>query len=189
MEKGRPYTGAKKRAPSKMKLDKTFQFCIDGTLVKETLEDLPKGVTIVGARVRLGTQFKRQRAVVPTKLRKSGCCYMCHVLPSTEAELAFDQVEAKTIIKASREVSKHIGCDADRAYFRYLTLSNGKSTGKFVRTTKEMRPDERDLRKKAVVLGLEDAEGQIQTLIADISANKYYCHKQTIEVTTILCSK
>ena len=186
---GQGVMGQTKLAPKNMKMDKTFQWCMDSILVDETLDDLPKGITIIGAKVRLGSPFTRARKIISTKLKKMGVTYLSSTVPSVEAVLVFDQVAKGTIKQHVKAAAKEIGADYERAYFQYITLTNGQGTGKFQRTTKEMRPDDRDLRKKAVVLGLTEGEAKVQSLISDLSANKYFCKKQTIEVTTVLCSK
>ena len=108
--------------------------------------------------------------------------------PAYEAYLVFDQVTKTTIRKAIKEVSKALDLNEEAAYLKYIVLSNGQGSGKFERTTKEIRPDETDLRKKLTVLGLTDAEGKIQTLIADISAKKYVCKIQEVSTRTVICS-
>ena len=187
--KNKPRLGQRKFATNerfKNQKDRN-QYCIDGVLVKEVLDYIPKDLTIIGARIRVGTPFKRQKSVVPNKLRKYGCTYMVHSLPTTEAEITVDQVSATTIKRAIREVCKGINADPGKATFRYLTLSNGTATGQFTRTTKEMRPDERDLRKKANVLGLKEAQGKISTLIADLGVKNYHCSWEEITTRVVTC--
>ncbi len=108
--------------------------------------------------------------------------------PSYEASLVFDQVDPSVIRNSIKEVGKALDLDTERAYFRYIILSNNDGTGKFERTTKEIRPDETDQRKKLIVMGLTEAEGKIQSLISDISAKKYSCKIQEITSRTVICS-
>jgi hypothetical protein len=50
--------------------------------------------------------------------------------------------------------------------------------------------DAADLRKKLRVMGLEDAQGKIQSLIADIGTGKYKCNFQEVLVKQIsLCER
>jgi len=164
------------------------QFCIDGHLVDEVLKDLPKGITIFGAKVVVGKGFSKHKAKIPNRLRKYGVQQLNEHKPAYEAYLVFDQVTRTTIKKSIHEVSKALDLNEEAAYFKYLTLSNGKGTGKFERTTKEIRPDETDLRKKLTVLGLTDAEGKVQTLIAEISAKKYECQIKEVSTRTVICA-
>jgi len=187
--KSRAYLGTKKYAPKTFKSSEGMQYCIDGVYVDEVLKGLPDNIKIIGGQVRIGTAWKRTKEVVPVALRRLGCTYFTKLHPSSEANITFDQISKTAIKENVKKACKLIDADYKKAHFRYITLTNGESNGRFERTTKELHPDERDLRKKATVLGLKDATGKIQGLIADISANKYFCRKQTVEVTTVICSK
>lgn len=163
------------------------QYCIDAVLVDEVLKSLPNNITIIGARVRVGSPFKREKAIVPNKLRRFGCNYMIHSLPSTEAVITVDQVKPSTITTAIKKVAEYIHADPSKATFKYITLSNGTATGKFERTTKDIRLDEKDLRKKANVLGLKEGQGKITSLIADLHAKNFRCSWEEVTVRIVTC--
>jgi hypothetical protein len=170
------------------------QFCIDGFYVDEILKGLNGSVQIIGAQIRFGMPMKRQKVVVPTKLRKLGCSLMYQILPTLEAEIILDKTTPALIRKVVKQVAEHVGIDPAQAQFAYITLTNGEGTGRWVKTTKEMAPKDEnealDLRRKAKMLGLTDASGKIQSLIADIGAGKYQCDFQDVQIKQIaLCKK
>jgi len=184
-------TGTKKLAPKekKGKRDKTAtQFCLDGYLVSEVLDGLPTGITILGAKVLIGAVHQRHKIVVPNRLKKMGVEKIEESVVSQQATLVFDQVTKTTIKSMVKGVSDSMKIDPAAAFFKYLTLSNGEASGKFEHCTKEIKPDETDLRKKLRVLGLTDGEGKINTLISALGARKYACEIKMEEVRTIVCS-
>ncbi|MHA2047111.1 MAG: hypothetical protein ACW99G_20155 [Candidatus Thorarchaeota archaeon] len=182
-------TGAKKLVPKSMKNKVATQFCIDGYLVNDVLNQVPGDVTINGAKVYVGKSFSKSKQSIPTSLKKMGVQSLYEHVPAQEAILVFDEVNKKTIKTKVADVCKYIDGDPDKAYFKYIVLDNGESKGKFERCTKEIKPYDEDLRKKLVVLGLTDAEGKVQSLIRDLGAKKYECKIQVEEVRTITCSK
>jgi hypothetical protein len=178
--------------PKKMKKDGvTTQFCIDGYTVDEVLSDLPSNVSIIGAQVGVGQSFNKRKMIVPTKLKKLGVASMRATLPTEEASLVFDEVDPKTIRKSIEGVCDIMGVEKNKSWFKYITLAtaDGSAFGKFERTTKEIRPDETDLRKKLTVLGLTEGRGKMSNLIRAISANKYECKMQEVSVRTVMCNK
>ncbi len=184
-----PLTGTNKKYQGNGKTGNTLtQFCIDGYLVEEVLGLLPKGIKIFGAKVVVGSGFSKCKTQIPNRLRKYGLQSLRTHIPTYEGDLVFDEVSKQTIKDSINGVCDALNLKNERAYFKYLTLSNGTAVGKFERTTKEIRPDETDLRKKLTVLGLTDGEGKIQGLIADISAKKYSCKIQEVVVRTVICS-
>jgi hypothetical protein len=178
-----------KLAPKNLKKDKTVtQYCIDGYLVNEVLDDLPTGVTIIGAKVLIGSVHQRHKIVVPNRMKRLGVQMIQESVATQQATLVFDQV-SKTVIKSKvAQVSRSMGVDPNLAFFKYITLQVTDATGKFEHCTKEIKPDETDLRKKLRVLGLEDAEGEVKNLIKVLSAKKYMCTIQHEQVRTIICS-
>ena len=185
-----PRTGTRKLIKDKnKKTGELTQFCIDGYLVKEVLDALPSGVRIIGAQVHIGKAFSKCKLARTNKLKQLGVSWVRETMPTKEVAIVFDVTTKKTIQGIVDEVSEILKVDKNTAYFKYLTLSNTLGTGKFVRTTKEIHPDDKDLRKKLTVLGLTDADGRIQSLIADISAKKYVCTIQEIPVRTIICAR
>ncbi len=184
-----PTTGTQKLYKGNGKAGKVLtQFCIDGYLVDEVLKGIPKDVIIFGAKVVVGKGFSKHKTRIPNRLRKFGVTQLNMHEPAYEAFLVFDQVVRSTIVSSIKSVSEALELEVGGAYFKYLTLSNGEGTGKFERVTKEIRPDETDLRKKLTVLGLTDAEGKIQSLIGELSAKKYECKIQEVTTRTVICS-
>ena len=181
-------TGTKKLAKG-LKAKTAAQFCIDGYLVKEVLDGLPTGITILGAKILIGAVHQRRKIIVPTVMKKMGVQKLEESVVSQQATLVFDQTTKPTIKSMVKAVSAKMGVDPDAAFFKYITVKNGEAVGKFEHCTKEIKPDERDLRKKLRVLGLTDGEGKINTLIRDLSAKKYECQIKMEEVRTIVCSQ
>ena len=184
----------KKNAPKKVKSkDNAIQHCIDGYHVKEVLDSLSKKVTIIGCRIRFRYPIKRKKVVIPKDLRAVGCSYLQQIQPGLEAEITLDQVTPMQIKRAVKAVAEHIGQDADEAYFSYLTVANGSASAKFVITTKEMEPkgeDAADLRKKLKVLGLDEGQGKVQSLLAELHTGVYRCDFETVvEKKIALCRK
>ena len=173
---------------AKNKKDVKTQFCIDGYLVSEVLAGIPEGVSIVGAQVRVGKSFNKYKMVVPNKLKRKGVTAM-KTFPSVEVTVTFDAVAKGTITRIVKEACTILDIEAERAWFKYITLGKDGAAGKFVRCTKEIRPDETDLRKKLTVLGLVEGTGRISTLISALSAKKYECRMSEVPVRTIICSK
>lgn len=164
------------------------QFCIDGVLVDEVLKNL-NGVSIIGAKVYVGKAFSKHKCTIPNSLKKMGVQSMYEHVPAQEAIMVFDNTNKATILEKVAEVCKYIDGDKSKAYFKYLTVSNGESTGKFERCTKEIKPYDEDLRRKLVVLGLTDGDGKISSLIATLGAKKYECQITMEEKRVIICSK
>lgn len=184
-----PITGTNKAYKGNGKHGQTLtQFCIDGYLVEEVLGMLPKNIKIFGAKVVVGTGFSKHKTQIPNRLKKFGLQSLRTHIPSYEGDLVFDEVSRKSIKDSIKGVCEALNLKEEKAYFKYITLSNGTANGKFERTTKEIRPDETDMRKKLTVLGLTDAEGKIQGLVADISAKKYHCKIQEVTSRTVICS-
>lgn len=184
----------KKRAPEKVEKKRdAIQHCIDGVMVSDVLKSVPNGIKIIGCRIRFGYPIKRKKIVVPREIAKAGCNYLQQIMAGLEAEVTLDETTPTQIRKSCKVVAEYIGADPDLASFRYITLSNGQGTGKFVACTKEMTargPDAADLRKKLKVMGLEDAQGRIQSLIADIHAGGFRCNFQEVTVKQIsLCER
>lgn len=172
----------KKQAPKNLKDKKeAIQHCIDGYFVEEILKGIPAGIKIVGCQIRFGMPMRRKKIVVPKKLREVGTWSIYQIQPTLEAQINLDNVSKTQIRNSVKVVADYCGCDPELAQFDYITLSNGQGTGKFMKTTKEMEArgeDAADLRKKLKVLGLTDAEGRIQSLIADVNAGAYRCDFQ-----------
>jgi hypothetical protein len=164
------------------------QYCIDGYLVDEVLEQIPANVKIIGAKVFVGQSYSKHKKAIPTALRKLGVQSLREHKPALDATLVFDEVNKSAIKTSVKEVCKKLNESPEKAYFMYVTLKNGTSTGKFVHTTKERVATEADLRKKARVLGLEDVDGDAKGLIKALSAKKYVCSISTQEVRTIMCT-
>ncbi|MBW1672045.1 MAG: hypothetical protein JRJ45_00115 [Deltaproteobacteria bacterium] len=182
----------KKSAPKK-EVKNAVQYCIDGIHVEDVLPQLKK-VDIIGCRIRFGMPIRRQRVVVPVRMRKCGVQTLSEIKSGLEAEIVLDATSPSLIRKAVKQVAKFIDTDPAKASFRYLTIGNGCGSAKFGATTKEMKPqkdnDALDLRKKAKVLGLMEGQGKVNTLCSRIGAEKFRCDIQTItERKIVLCRK
>jgi len=183
----------KKKAPKKVDAKNAVQYCIDGIHVDDVLP-LVKQVKIIGCRISFGMPLRRQRVVVPVKMRKCGVRTLSEIKSGLEAEIVLDSTTPALVRKAVKQVAQFIDTDPARASFRYLTLGDGAGSAKFSATTKEMTPqdekDALDLRKKAKVLGLVDGQGKVNSLCAKIGAEKFRCDIQTIvERKIVLCRK
>jgi hypothetical protein len=180
-------TGAKKLA--KKVVDKT-QYCIDGVLVNEVLDGLPtKGVKIIGATVDINHYSQRKRLPIPNKLKRLGLSLYSQREVDVRAAITFDETTADVIKRNVRLICNALGADPAKATFHYLTLQNGTSAGKFIRTKKDITPSDNDLRKKTNVLGLVDAQGDVASLIRGVSADAYTCNIQTVETRVVICNK
>jgi len=179
-------TGTKKLA--KKEVAKT-QYCLDGVLVNEVLDALPKKVEIIGAQLDINHYSNRKRLPIPNKLKRLGMSMYSEREVDFRGAITFDQTTPETIKRNTRLICKAIGADPSKVTFRYITLRNGKSAGKFQRTKKDITPADNDLRKKTNVLGLTDAEGDVASLIRSVSADAYTCDIQTVETRVVVCSK
>jgi hypothetical protein len=70
-----------------------------------------------------------------------------------------------------------------------VEIAVGDNTAVFVRTKKEIHPDETDQRKKLTVLGLTSSEGNIVTILRALSAKKYSCKIEIIPTKRIMCGE
>lgn len=182
-----PVTGTKKVA--KKEVDKT-QYCIDGVLIDEVLDSLPKkGITIIGAGIHINHYSNRKRMPIPNKLKRLGVSLLSTRELDVRGAMVFDKTTPVIIKRNVRLACQLLGTTIEKASFEYLTIENGKSTGKFKRTKKDIIPSDNDLRKKTNVLGLIDAQGDVAGLIKSVSADAYKCNIQTIETRVMICTK
>lgn len=182
----------KKKAPVSKK-ENLIQYCIDAHLVDDVLP-LIKHVTIIGCGVRFGMPIKRQKTIVPVKLRKCGVNRMSEIKAGLEAEITLDQTTPTSIKRSVKTVANHLGVDPKVASFRYLTLADKQGSGRFEVTTKEMQPQKEgeaiDLRRKARVLGLTNGTGKVNSLCSKIGAGKFRCDIETVkESKIVLCRR
>jgi hypothetical protein len=185
-----PRTGTKKLVKDKKQKTREYvQYCIDAYRIEEVFNQIPKDVNIIGASAVVGKGYNKHKIVVPTKLKKLGMQTMREHQPGIEGIMVFDAVSVNAIRKAIKAACAELGVDYDKAYFKYITLSNGDGVGKFKRCTKEIKPDETDLRKKLIVMGLEDADGDIKSLIRTLGASAYRCSIKEEVVRTMTCQK
>ena len=165
------------------------QMCIDGYLVHEVLPMIPKSVNIVGANVMISIPGKSHKIVVPNALRRLGVTYMREKFASKEASLVFDEVKPYLIEKNVKKICTAINADYKSAYFESLALSSQDASVRFHKMTKEIHPDETDLRKKAKVLGAKTGIGKVSNVYAALSASEYVCDFETIQVRIATCKK
>ena len=181
-------TGQKKVAKKYKSKDET-QYCIDGVLINEVLDNLSDKVEIIGAKVYVGLGYKKKKLAISNKLKRLGVQSIYANEPNKQAIVVFDATTKATIKRKCREVAREIIADVDKAYFKYLTVRGADGSGKFERTTKDIRPDDTDLRRKMIVLGLTEAEGKVNSLLAVLHAEAYKCKIDTVEVRTFICTK
>lgn len=180
--------GSKKFAPVDMKKE-AYQFVIDGTHIDEVLKQIPSTLKIIGAKLLCVKGTKTSHCIVPNALKKFGVDRMRVREASHEISWVFDET-TKSIIKENVEKTiKNQKLDINRVIFSYVVLQNSEAVGKFCRTSKEINPDETDLRKKLHVLGLTSGKGKISTLIQDLGAKKYKCEIKETTARLLICSK
>ena len=165
------------------------QFVIDGYLVNEVLSHIPPTIKILGARVIVNSMGLRHKVVIPNALRKCGISVITERAPSKECTFTFDATNEQIIRRYVKEGSIKLGLDPNKAYFQYVLLSNEKGNVMFRHCTKEIRPDETDLRKKLRVLGATEGTGQTQSVISELNAKKYRCVIKEEPVKFVMCYK
>lgn len=180
--------GSKKIAPVNMRKEE-HQFVIDGYLVDEVLSQIPASLTIIGASVYTVRREKSSKVVVPNVLRKYGVSHIWKQGSTTRTALIFDQISKQALKDKIAHVCRVQGSEYQGSSFKYIILSNGKGTVKFEFCTKEITPDETDLRKKLKVLGAVMGQEQVQSVISDLNASKYKCVIRQEAVKLIMCSK
>ena len=181
-------TGSKKIAHVNMRKEE-HQFVIDGYLIDETLKQIPDGINIIQAGVciyRIGTKHK---IMVPNVLKKLGIQSMREHGIAKEVIFVFDSIHKTSLVRNLKEACKKVELPYEKAYFKYIVLGNKEATGRFDHCTKEVKPDETDLRKKLRVLGCVSGTGKIQSLLADLGAHKYECRIKEEPVKFVMCSK
>lgn len=181
-------SGTKKIAPINMRKEE-HQFVIDGYLVDEVLKQVPAGLKIIQAYVYAVDHKSTAKIAIPNSLKKLGVSSIYTAGSSKRVTLTFDQTSKENIKNKLDQVCKLLNLDRNRAYFRYVVLSNGEGTVKFEHCTKEIKPDETDLRKKLRVLGATLGTGKVQSVISNLNASKYVCHIKEQPVRFIMCSK
>lgn len=184
----KPKTGAKKQAPVNMR-NEAHQFVIDGYLVDEVLSQLPPTIQIIQACIRVHKIDSSRKLVVPNALRKLGVGSMWSRGAAIACQIMFDQTSKENIKQKVAAVCKQMGFNRPRAYFKYIVLANAVGTLKFEQCTKEIKPDETDLRKKLRVLGATVGQGQVQNVIATLNAKKYKCVIKEEPVKFVMCYK
>jgi len=180
--------GSKKEFP-KLKRGVGIQFCIDGVLVHEVLKMLPKNIKIYGARVFLKEFGKGNKIVIQNALRRLGVTSIFERRSTKDVSITFDEVPREIIEHNTKKVCEMIGTNYLKAYFHTITLANKEASAQFSRTTKEIHPDETDLRKKLIVLGAIEGKGPVHNLFADIGAAEFECSVQEVTVRTAICKK
>ena len=186
--KPRIYMGAKRLAPVDMRKDE-YQFIIDGYLINEVLKQIPTPIKIVQAYVHLIQRGSEHRIAVPNALKKFGVSSIRAHEGGKMASMVFDSISKAALQDNVAKACKALNMPYDKAYFQYIVLSNGESSGKFSHCTKEVRPDETDQRKKLRVLGLVSGAGKVQGLLADLGAKKFHCSIKEQTIKVVMCSR
>lgn len=179
---------ARKQAPVNMR-NEEHQYVIDGYLVDEVLDQIPSTLSILGAHISVTGPQRNSKVVIPNAARKLGVSSMYSRAAQTAGRMTFDQTSKSNIKTKVTEVCKVLGFVREKAMFKYITISNGKGVVRFNFATKEIKPDETDLRKKLKVLGATIGSGQVQSVISDLNAKKYRCTIKEEPVKFVMCYK
>lgn len=181
-------SGTKRIAPIDMRKEE-HQFVIDGYLVDEVLSQIPPILKILGGNVTIMNKEKNGKIVVPNIVRKLGVTSMYRTGSMQAASIVFDQISKEAIKNNVSLACKTLNMDRSRAYFRSILLSNGAGTVRFKHVTKEIKPDETDLRKKLRVMGATLGHGKVQSVISSLNAKKYKCVIKEEPVKFVMCYK
>lgn len=181
-------TGAKKIAPVNMKKEE-HQFVIDGYLVDEVLRQIPPTLVINQAHVCLIKRGLERRLVVVNELKKHGVTVLREQGTALRGSLICDKISKAGLIGKVKTACKMLNMPYDKAYFKYIVLANDDGAAIFEHCTKEIRPDETDLRKKLRVLGATSGTGKVQSVIQEIGAKKFRCVIKEEPVKLIMCSR
>jgi hypothetical protein len=168
------------------------QYCIDAYLVDEVLKAIPSTLEIIGANILIGIERSSHKVVVPNKLKKLGVTYMRERQANLETNVTFYGPTAKsTILKNVSKISEIIGTDKRKAYFKTITLQNNEASVYFIRTTKEIKPDETDLRKKLKLLGAKSGQGKCSSIYAELGSigKNYVCGIEEVIGRVAICRK
>lgn len=181
-------TGAKKVAPVNMKHEE-HQFVIDAYQVEEVLSEIPSTLKIIQAQVLVNNNGHHRKVVVPNALRKLGVSHISERSERRQTSIIVDEISKSALKDKVLEVCKIMNADINKAYFKHIVLSNDQGAVKFQYATKEIKPDETDLRKKLKVLGAILGVGRVQSVINELNAKKYVCHIKEESVKFVMCKK
>jgi len=167
------------------------QHCIDAYLLDEVLAAIPQNVHILRLYATIGSTLHTRKAPVSNKLRRLGVTSMQvpRLVTSKRVTVLFEGASRNTIKNNCVKIAKEIGCTADEVWVDNCLLSYDNVNALFQRTTKELRPDDTDQRKKLKVLGLKHVNGDTKELLRVLSATSYKCDIQVVPVRTMICSK
>ena len=189
-----PQSPKRKVAPVNMRREE-HQFVIDGYLVDEVLKQIPAQIKIVQAYINLMNRVPDVRIAVPNVLKKLGVTAMRDSGARKTVSVIFDKPSKEFIKQQVSKICKILNFPYEKAYFRYVVLSNTPYDSKeytalkFEHCTKEIKPNELDLRKKLRVLGATTGQGKVQSLISELGAHKYSCVIKEEPAKFIMCSK
>lgn len=178
----------RKIAPINMKKE-AIQHVIDGYTVEEVLKQIPEGIKIIQANVKCFLATGKKRMVVPNKIKSYGVQSIWIGTEIKDVVFVFDKISKTALLNNVKEACIELGIDPKKAYFKYITLTNGEANGRFEHCTKEQTPDETDLRKKLRVLGLVSGTGKVQGLVADLHAKKFHCVIKEEPVKFVMCKR
>lgn len=186
--RARAHLGQQKLAPVNMRKDAT-QFVIDAFFIDEVLSLIPDGINIIQAEIWLYKRDVDNRLMIPNVLKALGVIYMRESGMVKSTKLIFDETTKEQIKRNVQKVATALDMPYSKAYFKSIVLSNADGAGKFEHTTKEIRPDDTDLRKKLRVMGLTSGQGKVQALVAAINAKKFRCTVKQEAVRIVMCSR
>ena len=180
--------GSKKIAPVNMRKNAT-QFIIDGYTVEEVLKQIPDGIKILGAKIECYKSGASRKIHISNALRKLGVTYIREFNDGKNIVLNFDETTPSRIKQNVKLACNLENLSYEKAIFKTLLIGNNEATGLFHHCTKEVRPDDTDLRKKMRVLGLISGQGKVHSLIQDIGAKKFHCSFKEETVRIMVCER
>lgn len=184
----RQSSGGKRIAPINMRKEE-HQYVIDGIHVDEVLKQIPSNLQIIQAQILMGSGGRNRKIVVSNELKKLGVSHIHEQQERQRASIIVDEISKDGLREKVSAVCKYMSIDPSRAYFNYIILSNKEGNVKFLKCTKEIKPDETDLRKKLKVLGATMGTGRVQSVLTDLNAKKYVCKIKEEAVKFVMCSK
>jgi len=166
------------------------QYCLDTQYFMETLGAIPSSIGIENLRFRTGQYYSQRRKLkVTNKFARMGVTNISQASPSIEYSGNFKGMRKKEMIRTMKEFCKETGISIDKVRVDYISLSFNGASGYFSRTTKEIRPDANDQRRKLIVLGMSSSDGNVKSLLAELSAKKYSCTFERVFTNHIICSQ
>jgi len=165
------------------------QHCIETNNFKKVMQLLPYDLVIESLTFEVGHGFGSKRISVVESDRDLGVTYIREPKQGKSVEGRFEDISRSKMIHNMETVCKKFGFDYDEARIRSILISKGEDSAMFHRTRKEIRPNERDLRRKLTVLGLTNFSGDMNSIISALSTKKYVCRIEIVPTRVITCAE